>query len=166
MDGVLGGDTFAVSGIQEGGGVSGYPKDTWKSFDGSNSSYSNWNNVVASTGYITFYNPLPLKVSKLVMLQDTTAPTNIRLLGSNDMSYWESIPVIAPASAKEMIIAVNSTKAFKYHKLVFGFNTGSGYNYLFDLGITAVEQYSPDPLESTWASPAESRYIIKAWNAR
>jgi len=134
-NGVLGKDSFAVS--EE--GMLGSSYSAYHAFDGISSNYT-WASTDPST--ITFYNPKPLKVSKLVVTYSQNSTTyqakKIIVQGSNDNENWVDLAEVGYQSGISREIEVNSKKAYKYHKLTF--TIYSIYIRITDINITAAQK--------------------------
>lgn len=106
-------------------------------FNGVSSDYT-WTS--SSPSSITFYNPKGLKVSKLVITYSQNSTTyqakKIMVQGSNDNENWTDLAEIGYQSGISREIVVNSTKTYKYHKLIF--NIYSIYIRVSDINITAT----------------------------
>lgn len=119
-NGTLGGDAFAVasSGYEASAAHSG---DIWLAFDASASTYWRGN---AKSGWLIFYNPMPLNVTKLIWDFFWSAPTGGDVLGSNDGSTWELIGAYTNTVGSAVVIDLASNiKAFKYYKITATGNT-------------------------------------------
>lgn len=131
-NGIMGGDDFAVA-----------EEDIWSSsyaayhaFSGSLSDYC-W--LMSSSPSITFYNPKPLKISKLVLSYIGNSTTyqakNTIVQGSNDNATWTDLAEVGYEAGSSRTINVNSAKGYKYYKLKF--TVYSTYIRISDIEITA-----------------------------
>lgn len=131
-NGTMGGNSFAVSDK----GMLNTSYAGYKAFDSSTSTYT-WTSNTSSE--LTFYNPKPLKVSRLVVTysQDSTTyqAKSIAVKGSNDNENWVDLTEIGYESGISRTINVNSSKGYKYHKLIF--EVKSIYIRVTDIAITA-----------------------------
>lgn len=134
----LGGDSFACSQSNL------YDKEYgYLAFDSSTS--TQWTNN-GNTGSLTFYNPKPLNVTKLTVMNCTnstyTRPISSgKLLGSNDNSSWQNIITFTnsntTAGSTWDIDLSSNTKCYKYYKLDV---VGDGsYARIAELTITAQQ---------------------------
>lgn len=134
-NGTLGGNSFAVA--ADGAGASAY-----YAVDGNSTTYAQ----VPRSGFFTFYNPTPLKVTRLdftFLSADTSfkqGNTNF-VQGSNNNSSWSIIPISTyPVGQTSSTYAIfNNNSYYKYYRILAYSNSPSGL-YLKELGITAEEQ--------------------------
>lgn len=110
-NGTMGGTTFAVAAnVQT--NVSGV-RYAWYAFDNNASSYWRGN----STGWISFYNPVPLKVASIQWVYFYSYPKGGTVEGSNDNSQWVKLCDWTNSAAANFTITVNSTTEYKYHRV-------------------------------------------------
>ena len=135
-DGIMGGDTFAVEASSFETNVGRQP---YKSFDGNSSTKWGVNNT--RSGWLTFYNPIPLKVSSIVYTPSTDFPAedggDLEILGSNDNSDWTSLWTGNYTGSSVCTFNVNSQNYYKYYKISI---TNAIHNYagLGELTINAT----------------------------
>lgn len=140
-NGTMGGDSFAVSASSA---LSG--NEAWKAVDGSSDNGSLWQSVSnASFGeWFTFYNPTAIKLNSLLLEysqgQGYYYPKEIKIQGSDDNSSWVDLTTFTNSTySASYNIAVNSSTAYKYHRLLFtnyaGYNSGNMYVLIRNLGI-------------------------------
>ena len=132
-NGTLGGSSFAVSGT---GTVGSNQPYTAMDSDTSTSKYW-WVSMTAGTNSeFIFYNPKPLKVASLVIGYQSNSTTwqasTIVVQGSNDNQKWIDIATSAYVSGISRTVTVNSTRYFKYHRLLLKV-------YTMYLGITDIK---------------------------
>lgn len=139
-NGTMGGDKFAASAITE--YSSSY--QAYMAFD--NSTSTEWaSKGTQNPSWISFYNPEPLKVTKLTMRNRTSAEnfTAGKIYGSNNNYYWEEIgsysTTVTSANATWEIDLSNNTKYYKYYKIVGTSMTGTNQGFT-NIAITAVYQ--------------------------
>lgn len=132
-NGALGGDSFAAADE----GMLGSYYAAYHALNGVSSDFT-WTSSDSSS--ITFYNPKALKVSKLIVTYSQNSTTyqakKIVVQGSNDNENWTNLAEIGYESGISREIEVNSTKAYKYHKLIF--DVYSIYIRVSDINITAT----------------------------
>ena len=131
-NGTLGGDSFAVSGT---GTVGSNQPYVAMDADTSTNKYW-WVSMTAGTNSeFIFYNPKPLKVQSLVISYQSNSTTwqasTIVVQGSNDNENWVDLATSAYVSGISRTVNVNSTRFFKYHKLLLKV-------YSIYLGITNI----------------------------
>lgn len=107
-NGTWGGDSFATK-------TKNNNSAAYKAFDSSNTSYVGLNTGADNELY--FYNPQPLKISKIdFTYYPSTWIINGELYGSNDDSNYVKLATIAH-SANTGSITVNNTTGYKYFKI-------------------------------------------------
>lgn len=88
--------------------------------------------------------------------------------GSPDNQQWYTLGEVSGNTQlyREFDFPAN-TGYYKYHRFI---TTDSGSNsyfsYIADLSFEAYYKDGADPMDSTWASPASSKYLIKAWEPK
>lgn len=143
-NGTLGGASFAVAASTE---FSGY--NVWKAFDGQttgeNFFRSGSNADVGTTHWIKFYNPQPIKVTKIAYLnegQSIVSPISGAVYGSNDNSSWTEITTytnsVYTSGETWYIDLSNNQNAYTYHKVEFKNGASAGYIMCMELTITAT----------------------------
>lgn len=70
-----------------------------------------------TTGWIGFYSPEPLKVSKLVFGYFYSYITGGNVQASNDNSSWTTVTSFTNSAEADLTINVNSTTAYKYWRV-------------------------------------------------
>lgn len=130
-NGVLGGDSFAVSGTNCIG------SNYYNAVDGT-SEYM-WASAPSSandTDIFIFYNPKPIKLETLNVTYYSSSTSyvasKITVEGSNDNSNWEELTSVGYIAGQTRNIAVNSQKFYKYHRILF-------VEYSVYLRITDIE---------------------------
>ena len=140
QNGTIGADSFAVAASTE-----ATNRYAYKSFDGQSNTKWGVNNISSKTGWLTFYNPNPLKVKSITYNASSDFPTedggDIKILGSNDNSSWESLYDGNFTGAANAIIEfeINSSKYYKYHKIEIT-NGKSTWLGLGNITINALEE--------------------------
>lgn len=118
-NGTMGGDNFAVAANAQTAN-SGGTRYIWHAFDNNSSSYWRGN----STGWISFYNPVPLKVASIQWVYYYSYPKGGTVEGSNDNSQWVKLCDWVNSTAGNFNIAVNSPTEYKYYRInITGVNT-------------------------------------------
>lgn len=139
-DGTLGGSSFAVWVSSTQSAQYGY-----MAVDGNTSNrwYSNFNN----TGTLIFYNPVPLKVSRLIIYNhggggySAYAPGSGTIYGSNDNVNWSPLLVWNNSTygySFNLDIPINAQAYYKYYKLDITTTVGGNIVIIEELGITAT----------------------------
>ena len=132
-NGTLGGNSFAVSASSE---YSYWP--AWDAFDGKLTGDDGWSASSTSLPqYIIFYNPEPLKVSNIGIMnyyEKNGAFTAGNVYGSNDNSSWKLISSftndVLDMAATWNINLSNNKNLYKYHKIEFTQSSGFGSTHL------------------------------------
>lgn len=134
-NGTVGGSSFACTGSAETN--SNGDRKFFHAFDNKSDTY--WRNNSGS-GYITFYNPKPLKVTNIKWGYFYSHPTGGNVQGSDNNSTWTTIATWTNSTAGDFNINLNSnTKYYKYYKInVTGVNTD--VIHCKSLTITAEER--------------------------
>jgi hypothetical protein len=115
-NGVLGGNTFAVSANGEASNTPAY-----KMFDNDNSTY--WYGATNGKGYVTLYNPTPLNIVNLKITNSQWVEDNIatgEILVSNNGTDWAKILTFTGNTASNATweIDLNTNGGFyKYYKI-------------------------------------------------
>ena len=135
-NGVMGGDSFAVEASSSETTVG---RPAYKSFDGNSS--TKWGMNSTTEGWLTFYNPKPLKVNSIVYNPSTDYPAedggNLEVLGCDDNSSWVSIWKGSYIGGTTTTLNVQSPNFYKYYRIAIT-NGTSKWAGLGDLTINAV----------------------------
>lgn len=120
-NGILGSDNFAVASSAFSGVVNTNASPAYALFANNPDIY--WRSG-AQTGWVTFYNPTPLIVNSLTWGYFYSYITGGCVFGSDDNFHWTALTTFTNSSAADCIIPVNSTHAYKYHRVqITGVNT-------------------------------------------
>ena len=121
-NGVLGGDSFAVS-CDSGNGIDGNTvvSNAYQATDGnSNTYFSMWSTTATTVQSYYIYNPNPLRVKNIKIVNFYTNQYAIwraidgNLKGSNDGSNWEIINTFSNNNNATLTINGNLNKVYKY----------------------------------------------------
>ena len=164
-NGTAGGDSFAVWADNEGE----YP--AWRAFDGGATPW--WSH--RTNGMIGFYNPFPLKLEKLSVVNNAT--TNITTIasgdiyGSNDGTTWTKLAHFTNSNqvgSAKWDILVNSNTAYKYHKLqatsIIGHPSYTNYTIIQELTIKATQVNGENLTNAVWLDTSVKPYVSKKYN--
>ena len=130
-NGILGGNSFAVSGFT----------DAWKCVDNSDSTYC----LIPRNQTYTFYNPTPLNVTLVNFIFTGTGSVSRASSGqaSNDGSSWTNLNYTYNANnqgvVKNISINITNNNFYKYYRFSIYTTPSSGVN-VTDIQITAKEQ--------------------------
>lgn len=142
-NGTLGGSSFAVSASNY------YSADyaAYKAFNGSmNDGYSSSVNPSNQTIYLTFYNPVAIKVSALTFTNvpsglTSSSPKAFSVQGSNDNSAWATIGSFTNennTNGARWRVSLHGDY-YKYHRIVItSANTTQAYVNIGEIAITAI----------------------------
>ena len=138
--GDFGGSSFSVQSNSEVG--VGY---AWCMFDGLNQAAAVWVGLLSATPYVTFYNPVPLKVTKLTIANSASyAVKGGNVKGSNDNSNWTTIKTFTnanvTANATWDIDMSSNTASYKYYRITCTSSNGGTYAYIGECTITAQQR--------------------------
>ncbi len=148
-NGTLGGDSFAVAASSQHANI---PGGAWNAFNGTNTGVNDcWHSSGVNNEWLTFYNPLPINVTKLTITnRNTTTSGDWHLVGSgtvygsNDNSNWEELVEFTNpntttdcGNASWEIDLSSNNKSYKYYKLQVNPVEGDGYVIIGKLEITA-----------------------------
>ena len=168
-NGVLGGDSFAVS-------LSNWSRhpngvDAYLAVD--SSKLGNGTQILSNTlpCDFVFYNPNPLKVSKLNIVNrqagDCWTTKAGVIYGSNDNNNWIHITTFknttATGASGNFDILVNSNTAYKYHKIQITECYGYGAS-IANLTITATQVIGSNLTNAVWLDPSVKPYVSKKYN--
>ena len=106
-NGSVGGASFAVS-------ASAATNPAYYAFDSNSSTY--WRSGTAS-GWIQFYNPIPLLVSNIRWGYFYSYPIGGTVQGSNDGTTWDTVASWSNSAAADFDIQLISSIAYKYHRI-------------------------------------------------
>lgn len=127
-DGSMGGASFAAS-------ASAATNPAYYAFDSKPSTY--WRSGTAS-GWIQFYNPIPLLVSNIRWGYFYSYPTAGTVQGSNDGIAWDTVASWNNSIAGDFDIQVGSDAAYRYYRVnITGVN--KDVIHCYQLNITAEE---------------------------
>ena len=141
-DGTLGGDNFAVFATKA---SSSYP--AYKAVDNSTDSF--WQALSANGESYIFYNPKPLKVTKLDITYVGTA-YGIRsgiVYGSNDNSSWTELKSVSSSSQITSWDMSDNAECYHYYKIYVV--TGGADSYIVDIKNIAITATQYNVIEST-----------------
>ena len=141
-NGVLGGDSFAVS-------ASNYydsPRQPFNAFDGKNAETSGcWHSTKGTTQWIAWYNPKPLKYSKITILNRPATPHAVKdyqIQVSDDGSIWDAVysgtNTVSAATTSWDIDLSSINPVSKYMRLYADTSHGE-YIVIGEITITAQE---------------------------
>lgn len=148
-NGTLGGDSFAVAASSQHANI---PGGAWNAFNGTNTGVNDcWHSSGVNNEWFTFYNPLPINVTKLTITnRNATTSGDWHLVGSgtvygsNDNSNWEELVEFTNpntttdcGNASWDIDLSSNNKSYKYYKLQVNPVEGDGYVVIGKLEITA-----------------------------
>lgn len=132
-NGTAGGDSFAVSASAEGTGTQFHP--AYNAFDNNSSTY--WRSGT-TTGWIQFYNPVPLLAQSIRWIYFYCYPTGGTVEGSNDGGTWKAVSTWTNSIAGDFDIQVGSDAAYRYYRVnITGVNKDVIHSS--QLNITAEE---------------------------
>lgn len=166
-NGSVGGNAFAVTGSAESN--SSGNRYFYHAFDNNTSTYWRCN---SGTGYIEFYNPVPLRVTNLKWTYYYCYPTGGNVQGSNDRTNWTTIKTWTNSSAADFNISLSSNNnAYKYYRInITGVN--KDVIHCKQLTITAQEQntslvlkagskvYVPNGFEEDGTTPKFDEVVV------
>lgn len=141
-NGTMGGSGFACSVSAYKLETSGSVADAYGAFDNDANTY--WRSGTTS-GWIQFYNPVPLKVSAIKWGYFYSYPTGGNVQGSNDGETWTTLTTWTNSSEADFTISLNHQDHYRYYRInVTGVN--KDVIHAHSLTITAtyqeeVEQY-------------------------
>ena len=125
--GVLGGDKFACKSLTA---LQASTYDAWRLFDGIDTGENLWSST-SGQGVFVFYNPNPLKVESLEVVNYYGGISNWykgSVYGSNDGDTWTILADFLNTShyggAEHWSIPINSSAYYKYHKVQILQNVG------------------------------------------
>lgn len=145
-NGSVGGASFAVS-------ASAATNPAYYAFDFSSSTY--WRSGTAS-GWIQFYNPIPLLVSNIRWGYFWCYPTGGTVAGSNDGSTWTTIWSWTNNNAADFNINVNSDTAYKYHRInITGVNKDVIHSTQLSITAFALTQGTADDYDYYIDTPSD-----------
>lgn len=141
-NGTLGGDGFAVFATKS---STSYP--AYRAVDNSTDTF--WQALSANGESFTFYNPKPLKVTKLDITYVGTA-YGIRsgiVYGSNDNSSWTELKSISSSSQITSWDMSDNAECYRYYKIYVV--TGGSDSYIVDVKNIAITATQYNIIEST-----------------
>lgn len=133
-NGSPGGTSFAVSRSSYASNSQALCKDAYGVFDGDKQTY--WR-ASGTNENIVFYYPIPLKVKSIVITPFYSAITTVNIEGSNTNGDWVQLASMNPNTVNEFTLSVNSSNAYKYHRVTF--TVASGNVHIADMQINAKE---------------------------
>lgn len=178
-NGTLGGSSFAVNANRVNTTQGGYP---YCAFDnvpntGYSPSGSGWENY----GIFYFYNPNPLNVTTLNLINHSDLitgylPSDLIIKGSNDYTNWTSIQTFTGLSGV-INVNVNNSNYYKYYSLEFTGSQGSNQIWIGQINITATQLVVQESTEDdydfykdveVYKMPKKSvtkywKYIYESW---
>ena len=127
-DGIMGGSTAACQ-------ANSATAPAYYAFDGNMGNY--WRSGT-NPSWITFYSPVPLKVSSFQWKGFYTVAKSGTLYGSDNNSSWTTIKTFTNSALDFTITVPETTKAYKYYRIEVAM-TGD-VTHAYDIGITAKEE--------------------------
>ena len=135
-NGTMGGSEFACSASAYNTESSGTATDAWGVFDNNTNTY--WRSGTTS-GWIQFYNPVPLKVSAIKWGYFYCYPTGGNVQGSNDGTTWDTLNTWTNSSEADFTINLSTQQYYKYYRInITGVN--KDVIHAHSLTITATYQ--------------------------
>lgn len=135
-NGTMGGSEFACSASATNTESSGTATDAWGVFDNNTNTY--WRSGTTS-GWIQFYNPVPLKVSAIKWGYFYSYPTGGNVQGSNDGTTWTALNTWTNSSEADFTINLSTQQYYKYYRInITGVN--KDVIHAHSLTITATYQ--------------------------
>jgi len=143
-DGTIGGNSFACAGSDIYG--SGY--EAWRAFDNNTSKYAYLN---APPQWLEWYNPNPLKISKIIiksgneatMANGNSCIKNYKIQASTDNNNWIDIytGTNSTKSSKRVAITANisSENFYKYWRIYVSSVLSGSHINIWDVTITATQ---------------------------
>lgn len=128
-NGTFGGNSFAVAAKDERYSASGL---TYNAFDNDSSTYAF---LVAGTNWVKWYNPIPIKCTKIYINADASM-TSLNLQASDDNATWIDLTISASSITSGNITVTNSNY-YKYYKLNY-YRSGSASIKIYTITITAT----------------------------
>ena len=114
-NGTYGGANFAVA-VSSAQQYESNPYMAWHAYDNNTSTY--WRCATQNGGWIGFYNPLPLRVTRINWGYYYTYPTSGNVQGSNDNSNWTTITNFTCNSRSDFNIDMSSnTGYYRYYRI-------------------------------------------------
>lgn len=114
-NGTMGGSSFAVVASAEVQAGSNPSHHAWEAFDNNSNTY--WR-AGATTGWIEFYNPIPLNVTNIEWCVYYNYPTGGNVEGSNDGSTWTELTTWTNSSLADFNIDLSAnTNSYKYYRV-------------------------------------------------
>lgn len=124
-NGTMGGSSFACTQSDYYTESDGRKQEAWRMFSSSNAEEWQINDVSTSKTYwASWYNPKPLKISKLQVVNSKDAqfsPTKLVLEGSNDNSSWTTLGTTNNSNVtanSTWDATISSTGWYKYYRIV------------------------------------------------
>ena len=155
-NGTFGGSEFAVAGA----GYSSLP--AYYAFDGNSSTYARvyYSNYTSPMSYLAIYNPSPLRITGLHLVQDTGSYLYTgEIYVSNNGGDWTKLCDITGNTAVQDFDLSANTGFYNYYKFVPLTTRTSPAWYLSEFTITAT--HIPLVYPNAWAAPSENKWIIK-----
>lgn len=135
-NGTMGGSEFACSASAYTLVTTGTVADAYGAFDNNTNTY--WRSGTTS-GWIQFYNPVPLKVSAIKWGYFYCYPTGGNVQGSNDGTTWTTLNTWTNSSAADFTINLSTQQYYKYYRInITGVN--KDVIHAHSLTITAIYQ--------------------------
>lgn len=135
-NGTMGGSKFACAVSAYSLVTTGTVSDAYGAFDNNTNTY--WRSGTTS-GWIQFYNPVPLKVSAIKWGYFYSYPTGGNVQGSNDGTTWTTLNTWTNSSAADFTINLSTQQYYKYYRInITGVNTD--VIHVHSLTITATYQ--------------------------
>ena len=128
-NGSMGGTRFAVAAEKERYSNNGL---TYNAFDNNDSTYEF---LTAGNNWIKWYNPTPIKCTKVYVKCDKTM-SSLSLSASNDNSNWTAL-TISPSQVSTGNITVTNTNFYKYYRLNY-YVAGSASAAVYTIKVTAT----------------------------
>ena len=160
-NGTLGGSSFAVSASTQ-ASTSYMP---WMAFDGTDTKY--WK-AGAGSGHLIFYNPNPLKVTKISYKNWTVYPILVAVYGSHNNNVWIPIKIVRNTNYTSKafwdIDLSSNTEFYNYYKVEVRCMT-SDKAHCTELAITATQLITGTVSDYTKAVVEYDRLLLRQLTA-
>lgn len=137
---------------------SDYP--AWKAFNHSES--LGWEGAAVDTGWYIMYFPVPVKINQFSYGIGTNwYIRDFYFQYSDNGETWVNLGQFTYYPADYTVLNIPNEGYHKYYRVMSTFAyRGTGMNNIW---FKAYYKDGADPIDNLWASPNESKYIIKAW---
>jgi hypothetical protein len=138
-NGTMGGDSFACT--QDKAELQSY---AYKLFDGDNSTqWNTWSTSSPQTGTITIYNPVPLKITSIGIINYYNFSAII-VSGSDDNTNWTNISSTLTSNNLNQTLSLNNSNHYKYYKFVCSTSSQNIASYTWSINATYQVSLSPE----------------------